>query len=63
MLFTDITDYLNIDCDTMNVYRLPSENKNSLMTGGFPTLKTGDNLVSFMGGISTVTITPRFWTI
>ena len=63
MSFTGITDYLNIDCERMDVYRLPSENKNNLMTGSFPVLASGDNIVSFTGGISTVTITPKWWTI
>lgn len=63
MAFTGITDYLNIDCERMDVYRLPAENKNSLMTGEFPVLKSGDNLISFTGGISSVTITPKFWTL
>lgn len=63
MEFSGITDYLNIDCDKMDVYRLPAENKNSLMTGGFPILQSGDNIVSFTGGIETVTITPKWWTI
>ena len=63
MSFQGISDYLNIDCDRMDVYRLPAENRNSLMTGDFPVLKQGENLVSFTGGISTVTITPRWWTI
>lgn len=60
MEFTGITDYLNIDCDRMDVYRLPAENKNNLMTGEFPKLKTGDNLITFSGGIATVRITPRW---
>lgn len=63
MSFEGITDYLNIDCDRMDVYRLPSENRNSLMTGDFPVLSSGDNIVSYSGGISSVTITPKFWTI
>lgn len=61
--FTDIDDYLNVDCDTMNVYRLPSENKNSLMEGDYPVLKSGENIVSFTGGITSVTITPRWFVI
>lgn len=63
MAFEDITDYLNIDCETMNVYREKNENRNSLMTGDFPVLKPGENIVAFTGGIETVTITPRFWII
>lgn len=63
MSFTGITDYLYIDCDTMDVYRLPSENKNSLMTGEFPVLPSGNSTISFTGGIATVTITPRWYVI
>jgi len=63
MSFTGIVDYLNIDCDTMNVYRLASENRNNLMTGDFPVLNSGSNSVAFTGGITSVTITPRWWII
>lgn len=63
MSFTGIVDYLNIDCDTMNVYRLPSENRNNLMTGEFPVLSSGSNAVSFTGGIASVSITPRWYVI
>lgn len=63
MSFTGIVDYLNIDCDTMDVYRLASENRNNLMTGEFPVLYAGSNSVAFTGGITSVTITPRWWII
>lgn len=59
----NMIDYLNIDCETMNVYRLTTENRNSLMTGDFPVLMPGDNNITFGGGIDTVTITPRYWVI
>ena len=62
MTFTDIVDYLNIDCDSMDVYRLSTENRNSLMTGDFPVLFSGDNNISYTG-LTSVTITPRFWVI
>lgn len=61
MAFTDILDYLYIDCDRMDVYRLPTENRNNLMTGEFPVLKAGANLVSFTGGITACEITPKWW--
>ena len=63
MSFTDMVDYLNVDCDTMDVYRLASENRNSLMTGSFPVLHTGDNTITYTGGITSVSITPRWWKI
>lgn len=60
MSFTGITDYLNIDCDTMDVYRQAAENKNNLMTGSFPVLPSGNSIITFSGGITSVTISPRF---
>lgn len=60
---TDMVDYLNIDCDKMDTYRLPTENRNSLMTGNYPVLKTGDNTITYSGGITKVDITPRWYEI
>lgn len=60
---TGMIDYLNIDCDKMDVYRLSSENRNNLMEGDFPVLFEGENNITFTGGITAVTITPRFWVI
>ena len=61
MAFTGIIDYLYIDCDKMDCYRLPTENRNSNMTGEFPKLSSGNNTVTYTGGITTVKITPRFF--
>ena len=61
MAFTGIVDYLYIDCDRMDVYRLPSENRNSLMTGDFPVLKPSTNIIAFTGGITSCEITPKWW--
>ena len=63
MSFTNIVDYLYIDCDKMDVYRLPTENRNSLMTGEFPVLKAGNNIIAFTGGITACEITPKWWEI
>lgn len=63
MTFTDIVDYLYIDCEEQNVYRLPTENRNNKMTGAFPQLAPGNTVVEFSGGITAVTITPRWYVI
>lgn len=63
MSFTGITDYLYIDCDTMDVYRQATENRNNLMTGSFPVLPSGNSIITFSGGITSVTILPRFHVI
>lgn len=58
-----ITDYINLDCERLNAYRLPSENKNNQVTGTFPTLKPGNNTVTTTGSITKMTIIPRYYTI
>lgn len=58
-----ITDYINIDCSTMNAYRLTTENKNSDITGAFPQILPGNNTVGITGTTTKVTITPRYFTI
>ena len=60
-----VTDYINIDCETMNAYRLTSENRNDKITGAFPVIAPGSNGVgiSVTGTLNKVTITPRYFTI
>lgn len=62
MTITGMTDYLYIDCETQNVYRLESENKNSLVSGSFPTIGPGKNTL-VLTGVTNVAITPRYFTI
>lgn len=58
-----VSDYLNIDCETMNAYRLPAENRNNQISGTFPLLEPELNTVTLTGSLSLVTIVPRFFTI
>lgn len=58
-----IVDYINIDCDRLDAYRLPSENKNANITGTFPTLISGTNTIGLTGSVTKCTITPRYFTI
>lgn len=58
-----ITDYINIDCERMNAYRLPSENMNDKISGSFPLIQPGMNTIATTGTISSLTIVPRFYTI
>ena len=63
MSFTDMVDYLNVDCEKQDVYRLSYENRNNLMSGEFPILPSGESEITFTGGITGVEITPRFFVI
>lgn len=58
-----VSDFINIDCEPMDAYRLPVENKNSNISGSFPTIAPGNNTVAITGNASLVTITPRYFTI
>ena len=58
-----VTDYINIDCESMNAYRQATENKNDKITGTFPVMPSGANTVSITGSPSLVQITPRYFVI
>ena len=58
-----VVDYINIDCERMNAYRLPAENMNNKVAGTFPTLAPGVNVVTITGTVNAATFTPRFYNI
>ena len=60
-----VTDYIYIDVERMNAYRLASENKNDKISGAFPVLAPGVNTIGITvtGTLTGVSITPRYFTI
>lgn len=60
-----VTDYIYIDCERMNAYRLASENKNDKISGAFPVIVPGVNAVAITvtGTLTGVKVTPRYFTI
>lgn len=58
-----IDDYIFIDCETMNAYREPTENKNNSITGPFPVINPGVNAISITGAVTSATAVPRYFTI
>lgn len=60
-----VTDYINIDCEKMDAYRLAAENMNDKITGSFPVIAPGANGVGITvtGTLTAVKITPRYFTI
>ena len=58
--FTAIDGYVEGDSEQMNFYK-DTEPKNDTVSGdGFPLLYPGENTVSFTGGITAVTVIPRW---
>lgn len=64
LTFSDIDAYAEVDCDLM-LCRKGNVNKNSTLTlsNEFPKLSKGITTFSWTGGITSVEITPRWWTI
>lgn len=59
----EVTDYINIDCERMNAYRLPVENRNDRISGTFPTIPSGSNTIGITGTYTKVEITPNWFSI
>lgn len=59
----EVTDYINIDCERMNAFRLPVENKNDKISGSFPTIPSGSNTIGITGSYTKVEITPNWFSI
>lgn len=58
-----VADYINIDCEKLNAYRLAAENKNADISGDFPTIASGSNTITITGTPTKVTIKPNWFYI
>ena len=59
---SSIDGFVMLDCELQDAYK-ENINKNSTISGTFPMLKPGSNTIRWTGGISSVTMKPRWWTI
>ena len=58
-----LDEYVMLDSDTQNAYK-GTLNKNSTISAQeFPVLQSGDNVVDWDGNITSIEITPRWWTV
>lgn len=60
LTLTDCDD-ITVDCDIMQIYQ-GTTNKNSVGSGSFLALD-GESTITWTGGITAVTLTPRWWTL
>ncbi len=56
-------EHVDIDCEAMICYNKDVNLNNYLVIGDFPTLKPGDNTITFDSTITKMEITPRWWRI
>jgi phage-related protein len=61
LTLTDVNG-ITIDCEIMQIYK-GTTNKNSVGSGSFLQLEEGDTTITWTGGITGVTLTPRWWTL
>lgn len=54
---------LYADCENWDAYLTGGANANALVGGTWPTLRPGENTISWSGGVTGVTLTPRWWTL
>lgn len=61
--FTDIGGYIEVDSEQMNFYKAAEPRNDRVSGSGFPILYPGYNDIVFSGGITSVTIIPRWVTL
>lgn len=59
---TGIYDGMVLDCDAQDAY-YPGVNLNSLVSGEFPVIPGGTQTITITGGITSVEVTPNWWTL
>ena len=62
-IVANVDDYIYIDCERMNAYRLGTENKNGEISGTFPIIVPGTNGIGITGSATKVVLVPRYFTI
>lgn len=63
-----LEDQVTLDCEVMNAYRqvgegAPENKNNTVRAMPFPELLPGENIISWDGGITSIEIIPRWWTL
>ena len=59
----ELEDYIMLDSNLQDAYRDTQNKNNTIATEAFPVLKPGESTISWDGGIESIEITPRWWTI
>lgn len=64
LIFSQINGLTIINCEIQDCY-YGTDNRNSYVTlnNGFPKLKPGENEISFSGGITSMEVIPKWWTL
>lgn len=58
--FTNITGFVDVDSEQMNFYKDTQPMNNTVTGDGFPLLYPGENTFTFSGGITSISVIPRW---
>jgi phage-related protein len=61
--FSSIDESIELDCETENAYKGVTNLNNTITAPSFPKLLAGKNEITWSGGIESIRITPRWWTL
>lgn len=59
----EIDEYVMLDSETQNAYKDTLNKNGTISADKFPVLEPGENTISWDGGITSIEVTPRWWTI
>ena len=54
---------ITLDCETQNAYSGAANRNGDIIVSAFPELPTGSVAYSFSGGVTSIEIIPRWWTV
>lgn len=60
---SDINTSITLDCETKNAYSGAANRNGDIIVSAFPELPTGSVAYSFSGGVTSIEIIPRWWTV
>lgn len=58
-----IQDYVLLNCETHNAYNASGFCNETILSDDFPELPEGKTQITWTGGIQTVEVIPRWWTL
>ena len=59
----ELDGHILLDSETQNAYKDALNKNSAISTSAFPVLEAGENTISWDGGVTSVEIIPRWWTI
>lgn len=63
IVVTSVSEYVDVDCDTQNAYKLGDNKNSTIQCSDFPKMQNGENVITISSGISKIEITPRWFTL